>query len=58
MYCVGISGDDPENFTMEIPLLILPSLNVDFDGDLIKLLLSNIMNNNNLNCLVGLKKSA
>jgi hypothetical protein len=33
MYCVGISGDDPENFTMELPLLILPGLNADFDGD-------------------------
>jgi uncharacterized Zn-finger protein len=33
MFCVGISGEDPENFTMELPLLILPALNADFDGD-------------------------
>jgi len=29
MFCVGISGDEPNNYTMEIPLLILPGLNAD-----------------------------
>ena len=33
MFCVGISDNDPDNYTMEIPLLILPLLNADFDGD-------------------------
>lgn len=27
MYCIGISGNDPNNYTMELPLLILPALN-------------------------------
>ena len=33
MYCIGISGNDPDNYTMELPLLILNGLNADFDGD-------------------------
>lgn len=33
MYCTGITGDEPEILAMGIPLLILPALNADFDGD-------------------------
>lgn len=29
MFCVGVSGNDPDNFTMEIPLLVLSPLNAD-----------------------------
>ena len=29
MYCVGISGDNPNDFTMEVPLLVLPALVAD-----------------------------
>ena len=44
MFCIGISGNDPENYTMEIPLLILPLLNADFDGDLKSVLFRGLNN--------------
>ena len=39
MFCVGISDNDPDNYTMEIPLMILKGLNADFDGDTLNIVL-------------------
>lgn len=39
MFCVGVSDDDPDNYTMEVPLLILRGLNADFDGDTLNIIL-------------------
>ena len=29
MFCIGISGEEPENHTLELPLCVLPGLNAD-----------------------------